>query len=82
MQSITIYQLYDNGSRVTMSFNAVREGQMFLSRVMNFNISELEQIMHWAEHSEVKVLSDSCDEQKNWFQILSVERKATLGYTH
>lgn len=77
MESITLYQLYDDGSYVTMIFSAVRNEQMFLSNTMNFSISELGQIMHWANHSEVKVLSENSEE--NWFQLLLTERLAAFG---
>lgn len=80
MESITLYQLYDDGSYVTMIFSATRNEQMFLSKTMNFSISELEQIMHWVDHSEVKVLSENSGE-KDWFSLLMKERLSAFGKT-
>lgn len=79
---ITIYQLYDNGSFVSLNFDAIRDGEMFLSDIMNFNVSELGKIIHWSNHSEVKVPAEAVlntpYEQNDWFRILSTERKAAL----
>ena len=67
---ITIYQLYDNGSFVSLNFDAIRDGEMFLSEIMNFNVSELGKIIHWSSHSEVKVPAEAVlnttYEQKDW----------------
>lgn len=83
---ITIYQLYDNGSFVSLNFDAIRDGEMFLSEIMNFNVSELGKIIHWSSHSEVKVPTEDAlkipYEQKEWFRILSTERKAALNEEH
>lgn len=79
---ITIYQLYDNGSFVSLNFDVIRDGEMFLSDIMNFNVSELGKIIHWSSHSEVKIPAEAVlnttYEQKDWFRILSTERKAAL----
>lgn len=83
---ITVYQLYDNGSFVSLNFEATRKGEMLLSNIMNFNVSELGKIKHWASHSEVKVPTEDAlkipYEQKEWFRILSTERKAALNEEH
>lgn len=79
---ITIYQLYDNGSFVSLNFDAIRDGEMFLSDIMNFNVSELGKIIHWSSNSEVMVPTEDAlkipYEQNDWFRILSAERKAAL----
>lgn len=78
MAKITFYQVYDNGAKVKITFDAEEKENIYTSNVTNVPKNLIGKIQHWSNHSELIVAGEQEVDQMLENLVIARKKKITL----